>query len=127
MVFEASSSYSLSDTMSCGEAAASSGPGRAVGIDEVVAFNADTGVPADVPVGMNLLAALEVASQETVAIGCRNGGCGVCRVRILSGSYIKGKMSRKYVTVEDEHARIALACRVYPTSALIYRHEPLDR
>src|SRR5262245_11364370 len=83
------------------------------GAGHVVAFDAGTGSAGNGPVGMSLLGALERAAQNTVAVGCRNGGCGVCRVRVLSGAYTKGKMSRKFVTVDQERGRIALACRIY--------------
>lgn len=93
--------------------------------DYVMAIDAESGVPVEVAAGKNLLEGLEEAAQETVAVGCRNGGCGVCRIRILSGTFTKRKMSRKYVSADQERDRIALACRVYPTSAIVYKREPL--
>ena len=35
-------------------------------------------------------------------VGCRRGGCGVCRVRVLEGDYRSDPMSRTHVSVEDE-------------------------
>lgn len=59
-----------------------------------------------------------------VPVGCRGGGCGVCRTQILSGTYTTKVMSRAHVTAEDIAAGVVLACRVFPTSDLVVR--PLD-
>ena len=55
---------------------------------------------------------------ETIPVGCRGGGCGICRIRILSGEYDSKKMSCKHITGEDHGQGIALACRIYPRSEL---------
>lgn len=55
---------------------------------------------------------------KLIPVGCRGGGCGVCRIRILSGEYEAKKMSRKHVLEQDQAKGIALACRVYPRSDL---------
>ena len=55
---------------------------------------------------------------EAIPVGCRGGGCGVCRIRVLSGDYETQKMSRKHVHPEDQAIGMALACRVYPRSDL---------
>lgn len=64
----------------------------------------------------SLLAGMERLGKKGIPVGCRGGGCGVCKVEITSGSYIKRVMSRDYVSVEDEAAGRVLACRVRPTS-----------
>lgn len=56
-------------------------------------------------------------------VGCRRGGCGVCRVRVLSGDYQVSPMSRAHVTEADEAAGIVLACSIYPLSDLSLRFE----
>jgi ferredoxin len=63
-----------------------------------------------------LLAGMERLGKKGIPVGCRGGGCGVCKVEITSGSYLKRVMSRDYVSVEDEAADRVLACRVRPTS-----------
>ena len=55
---------------------------------------------------------------EAIPVGCRGGGCGICRIRVVDGEYETLKMSRKHVSDDDEANGIALACRVYPRSAL---------
>jgi ferredoxin len=53
-----------------------------------------------------------------IPVGCRGGGCGVCRIRVVAGRYSTKKMSRKHISAEDEAAGIVLACRVFPESDL---------
>ncbi len=57
-------------------------------------------------------------------VGCRRGGCGVCRVRVTAGDYRSDKMSRAHVSEEEEAAGLTLACCIYPLSALSLRLEP---
>jgi ferredoxin len=64
----------------------------------------------------SLLVGMERLGKKGIPVGCRGGGCGVCKVEITSGSYLKRVMSRDYVSVEDEAAGRVLACRVRPTS-----------
>lgn len=56
---------------------------------------------------------------DSIPVGCRGGGCGVCRVRVRGGDYETLKMSHKHITKEDEAQEIVLACRVFPRSNLI--------
>jgi ferredoxin len=61
-----------------------------------------------------------------IPVGCRGGGCGVCRVRILDGTYTTRRMSRRHVSQADEADGVALACRVIPTSDITVQCAPLD-
>ncbi len=61
---------------------------------------------------------MTISMLEAIPVGCRGGGCGVCRIRVLSGDYETQKMSRKHVRPEDQAIGMALACRVYPRSDL---------
>ena len=64
----------------------------------------------------SLLVGMERLGKKGIPVGCRGGGCGVCKVEIIAGTYMKRVMSREYVSVEDEAADRVLACRVWPTS-----------
>lgn len=64
----------------------------------------------------SLLVGMERLGKKGIPVGCRGGGCGVCKVEITEGSYQKRVMSREYVSVEDEAAGRVLACRVNPIS-----------
>lgn len=64
----------------------------------------------------SLLVGMERLGKKGIPVGCRGGGCGVCKVEITGGTYLKRVMSREYVSAEDEAADRVLACRVKPTS-----------
>ncbi|MFC3698574.1 2Fe-2S iron-sulfur cluster-binding protein [Sphingobium xenophagum] len=72
-----------------------------------------------------ILKAMIGQGLKPLAIGCRNGGCGVCRIRIQSGDHHSLPMSRSRVSTADEAAGIRLACRVYPASDLLIEPMPL--
>lgn len=52
---------------------------------------------------------------------CRSGGCGFCKVQIVSGSYEAMSMSSDHISAKDLGMNIVLACRVLPHSDLIIR------
>jgi len=66
----------------------------------------------------NLLRAMERLNRRGIPVGCRGGGCGVCKVRIARGEYVATRMSRAHVTAAEEAAGVGLACRLFPTSNL---------
>lgn len=59
--------------------------------------------------------------MKGVPVGCRSGGCGVCKIQIIRGSYRKRVMSRDHVSQGEEADGFALACRVFPDSELQIR------
>ncbi|MBA4261067.1 MAG: ferredoxin [Comamonadaceae bacterium] len=63
----------------------------------------------------SLLQGMVRLGRKGIPVGCVNGGCGVCKVRILDGQ-IKtlGPISRAHVTREEERLGCTLACRVAP-------------
>ena len=56
-------------------------------------------------------------------VGCRRGGCGICRVRVMSGEYLCEPMSRAHISAEEEASGLVLACCIYPQSDLSLRLE----
>lgn len=74
---------------------------------------------------VNLLQAMIAAGHKGIAVGCRGGGCGVCRIRILEGSFVAQSMSRQRISPEDEGKGIVLACRIAPRSALVVEPMPV--
>ena len=66
----------------------------------------------------NLLRGMEMLGRRGIPVGCRGGGCGVCKVRITSGEYLARKMSKSCVSDDELAAGIVLACRVFPRSEL---------
>lgn len=68
-----------------------------------------------------LLAGMERLGRKGIPVGCRGGGCGVCKVEVVAGSYQKRPMSRDCVSDVDEEEGRVLACRIKPTSDLRLR------
>ena len=56
--------------------------------------------------------------KKGIPVGCRGGGCGVCKVQIVRGEFVKKTMSRAHVSEQDESVGAVLACRVFPASDL---------
>ncbi len=81
--------------------------------------------------GERVLVALERAQGQgqlknmpcRLPVGCRRGGCGICRVRVVDGKYRRDPMSRTHVSEEDEAAGVVLSCCIYPLSDLSLRLE----
>lgn len=64
----------------------------------------------------NLLVGMERLGKRGIPVGCRGGGCGICKVAVTTGNYHKRVMSRDHVSVTEEADDIVLACRVRPAS-----------
>jgi ferredoxin len=56
--------------------------------------------------------------RRGIPVGCRGGGCGVCKVQVINGSFAASVMSRAHVSPEELAAGVVLACRVMPHSDL---------
>ncbi|WP_334176416.1 2Fe-2S iron-sulfur cluster binding domain-containing protein [Pseudoxanthobacter sp.] len=82
--------------------------------------------------GERVLVALERAQgfgqlknlPRRLPVGCRRGGCGICRARVLEGAYQTLPMSRAHISAEDENNGFVLACAISPLSDLTLRLEP---
>lgn len=69
----------------------------------------------------SLLRGMENLGRRGIPVGCREGGCGICKIQVLSGSYVKRIMSRDHVSGEDALAGRVLACRIRPGSDLVVK------
>ena len=73
--------------------------------------------------GQNVLAAMEKLGRKGIPVGCRGGGCGICRVQVvgdaeLERDYKTLKMSKAQVSDVDRANGIALACKLVPLADL---------
>ena len=66
-----------------------------------------------------LLTGMVRLGKRGIPVGCRSGGCGVCKVHIQQGDYSTGKMSRAHISEQEEQAGFVLACRCQPKSDLV--------
>lgn len=61
------------------------------------------------------------SKRPDLKVGCRRGGCGVCRVQVLAGDYDTDAMSAAFVDDQERCAGYALACCIFPRSDLLLR------
>lgn len=67
-----------------------------------------------------LLIAMERQGYANIPVGCRKGGCGVCKIRVTAGEFEVGKMSIKHVSEQERHKNFSLACKTFPKSDLLF-------
>lgn len=80
---------------------------------------ANTGESYPCALDESLLRGMLKLGRKGVRAGCVNGGCGVCKVRIVEGTVKPlGPVSRAHVSAEEERCGITLACRVAPVTAV---------
>ena len=82
---------------------------------------ADTGEAYTCNSAETVLVGLARLGKRGIPVGCRGGGCGVCKVEVVSGQYRKRVMSRAKVSAEEEAANQVLACCIWPESDLRLR------
>ena len=78
----------------------------------------DTGETYRCRTDQTVLVGMERLGRKGIPVGCRQGGCGVCKVAVLSGSYVAKVMNRDHVSAEDEACGRVLSCRIRPTTDL---------
>lgn len=71
------------------------------------------------PATKALLEGMLSLGKKGIPCGCRNGGCGVCKVHVIQGEYTTRAMSRAHVSEDEERQGVVLACRVKPVSAIV--------
>ncbi len=69
-----------------------------------------------------ILESMRSLGKRGIPVGCRSGGCSVCKVEIISGAWRQCRpMSREYVSDEDLAAGRVLACCITPTESVTLR------
>lgn len=61
---------------------------------------------------------------KKLPVGCRRGGCGICRARVVAGDYRVSPMSRAHVSADEEAEGVVLSCAIYALGDLTLRLEP---
>jgi 3-phenylpropionate/trans-cinnamate dioxygenase ferredoxin reductase subunit len=80
---------------------------------------AQTGESYPCAIGESLLQGMIRLGRKGIPVGCVNGGCGVCKVRVTEGTtQVLGPVSRAHVSAEEEAEGYTLACRVGPACEL---------
>jgi ferredoxin len=63
----------------------------------------------------SLLTGMYRLGKRGIPVGCRSGGCSVCKVQIVSGAYAPLRpMSREFISDQDLAEGRVLACCVRP-------------
>lgn len=66
-----------------------------------------------------ILEAMKRSGSGPIHYGCFGGGCGICKMKIISGSYqIEKKMSRAHISEWEQENGIVLVCCVKPCGNL---------
>src|SRR6266404_7345373 len=97
---------------------------RAISPDrpEVTVLVEQTGERYPCATSESLLRGMLKLGRRGIPVGCVNGGCGVCKVRIVEGKVtVLGPVSRAHVSAEEEASGFTLACRVAPVTAVRLR------
>lgn len=81
----------------------------------------DSGETFACPEEKSLLEGMECLARRGIPVGCRNGGCGVCRVQVIEGEFNVRVMSRAHVSEEEQARGMVLACRTRPCSDLVLK------
>lgn len=66
-----------------------------------------------------ILSAIERQRYKTLLVGCREGGCGVCKAQLIRGSVHLKKMSRSHISKQEEEDGYVLTCCAYPRSDVL--------
>ncbi len=81
----------------------------------------DTGEVFSCRDGESVLHGLARTGKRGIPVGCRGGGCGVCKVEVVEGNFDKEVMSRSHISEADESAGRVLACRIRPRDDLVVK------
>ncbi|MDR2940544.1 MAG: 2Fe-2S iron-sulfur cluster binding domain-containing protein [Clostridiales bacterium] len=66
-----------------------------------------------------VLEAMKKSGCGPIHYGCFGGGCGICKMKVISGSYrVDKKMSRAHISPEEETDGFVLTCCIKPTGNL---------
>ena len=67
-----------------------------------------------------VLEAMKRARAGPVHYGCFGGGCGICKMKVVSGAYhAEKRMSAAHVTAEERRDGVVLICCVKPREDLV--------
>ncbi|MGG1661993.1 2Fe-2S iron-sulfur cluster-binding protein [Brevibacillus sp. NRS-1366] len=50
----------------------------------------------------------------SIPLGCRGGGCGMCKIQVTEGKFERGTSSMAVLTEEERKENYSLACKTYP-------------
>lgn len=78
----------------------------------------DTEVAFDAKSDQPVLLSIRSVVGSPIPVGCKGGGCGVCKVRVLEGNFSAKRMSKAHISEQDLEENVVLACRIIPETDL---------
>jgi ferredoxin len=66
-------------------------------------------------------------SGASVVFGCRGGGCGICKMRLLSGAVEHGRCSAAVLPEDERRSGALLSCQARPTCDVTVELTPANR
>lgn len=67
-----------------------------------------------------ILSAMKRTGCGFIPCGCFGGGCGICKMQVVSGMVcIEKRMSREHVSQSEEEQGIALLCCIQPRGNVV--------
>ena len=79
----------------------------------------DTDISIDSWPGETILETLR-RNGRAVRSGCRRGGCAICKVEVLEGTFeYTHPIADKVLSEEEKAAGVCLTCRAVPTSDIV--------
>lgn len=89
-----------------------------MGLIKATIISAESCDVVEVETSKLLLHAVAQRLKSPIKVGCKGGGCGVCKVKIVAGEYATKVMSKAHVSDAEAQQGYALACRVLPITDL---------
>lgn len=67
---------------------------------------------------------LDIASQNgvNIKVGCKGGGCGICKIQVLEGEVERGITSRSVLSLEEIEQGYALSCKAEAKSDVVIKY-----
>lgn len=96
-------------------------------MDEPIAHNSkgeylirilDTGETFYCAKDKEILKAMTALGRRGIPSGCHGGGCGICKIQIVSGQIESGLMSRAHISEAEQANGTVLACKTRPRSPI---------
>lgn len=89
--------------------------GESAGDQFITVAITDTGETYRCRTQESILESMRRLGKRGIPVGCRSGGCSVCKVQVIKGAYQQIRpMSREYIDNDDLAAGRVLACCVRP-------------
>jgi ferredoxin len=57
-----------------------------------------------------------------IKVGCKGGGCGICKIQILEGDVDRGHSARSVLPLNEIEDGFALACQTRPNSDVVIKY-----